>query len=114
MAHKNGYDVEFKERLYQLREEEGMELQEALDTVFEENPKFKRKYRKRLDGRAGKQRASAILASMRKTKDREEENEVVWCFSMTNNQGTTVSNERLPDDAARRLLAALDLPQGSV
>jgi len=114
MAQRNSYDPEFKERLYQLREEEGLGLREALDTVFEESPKFRRKYRKHLEGTKGLQRASAITTNMRKAKEREEEGEVVWCFNMTNNQGTTISNERLGAAEVRRLLAALDLPKGAI
>ena len=111
-AKKNGYDPAFKERLYELREEEGLGLREALDTAFEENPTWKRKYRKRLVGKDGTQRASAILTNLRKSKEREEENQVVWCLHMTNSTGTVVSNERLPEESAQRVMAALDLPRG--
>ena len=104
------YDAEFKRQLYRLREEEGLSIEEALEAVFDANATFKRKYRKRLSGKVGRQRACAMINSVRRSEEREENGKVVWCFHMTSSAGTTISNERLSEEAARRIVAALDVP----
>lgn len=109
MAQKK-YDAEFKRELYRLREEEGLSIEEALEAVFDANATFKRKYRKRLSGKTGHQRVSAMVNSMRRAEERKENGKVVWCFHMTNTAGTVISNERLSDEVARRIVAALDVP----
>ncbi len=114
MAARAMYDRVFKERLYVLREEDGLDVGEALAQIFGESPKFKKAYGKRLSGPKGLSRAYAIVASMCKTQQSHEAKKVVWSFHMTSSEGFTVSKDALTDAQVKVLFQMCNVPKGVV
>jgi len=114
MAHRKEYDPRFKALLFTLREEKGLGIRDALDEIWEKNPAFARKHKGRLAGSAGIQRAAAIVNNMRNTKTRKAGREIVWSCQLVCSTGTTITNERLSNATAKRVLQALGMPLGVV